>query len=560
MNDFKKLRIGIIVDDTNQPYLVNDLYEKSLKSEYYSIECLIVQKKISIKNTLTKKLLNFIKTKGFMRLVDRLLFEFIEKLETYLIKDNNIFKKVFLKYPISKFTVQKIYVEPEASPSLLFYRYKDIDIEKIKELNLDLMIRGGSGILKGAVLDICKLGIISFHHGDNDLNRGGPPGFWEVLNREPSTGFIIQRLTEELDGGDVIFKGNIATSFMYKINSCKLYLKSSIFLHKTIEKLSFIDGNMKLYPKIPYAYPLYKSPKFYESILYLIKTFFLFAKKIVGKVLGFKNLWSVAYQFTNDWKSSVLRKSIIIKNPKNSFLADPFVTKYNDKTVLFVENFNFSSNKGVISAYQINPEGYKEIGVVIEEKFHLSYPFLIQNENNLFMIPESSQAKDIRIYKCMEFPLKWKLHKILINNISAADTNIIKYNNKYWMFTNIDSSNINDHSSELHIFYSDDLITTNWKPHVDNPVIFDSKQARNGGMIFSKDNELFRVFQKQDFDAYGSSLGIAKIKILTQNQYEEDILINIEPKFFKNIKRTHSFSYNANVLAIDFVRYEKLDK
>ena len=160
----------------------------------------------------------------------------------------------------------------------------------------------------------------------------------------------------------------------------------------------------------------------------------------------------------------------------------------------------------------------------------------------------------------MEFPLKWKLHKILINNISAADTNIIKYNNKYWMFTNIDSSNINDHSSELHIFYSDDLITTNWKPHVDNPVIFDSKQARNGGMIFSKDNELFRVFQKQDFDAYGSSLGIAKIKILTQNQYEEDILINIEPKFFKNIKRTHSFSYNANVLAIDFVRYEKLDK
>ena len=52
------------------------------------------------------------------------------------------------------------------------------------------------------------MGIISFHHGDNNINRGGPAGFWEVFNEEPSTGFIIQRLTEELDGGDVIFKAN----------------------------------------------------------------------------------------------------------------------------------------------------------------------------------------------------------------------------------------------------------------------------------------------------------------------------------------------------------------
>ena len=67
--------------------------------------------------------------------------------------------------------------------------------------------------LKGEILNICRLGIISFHHGDNNFNRGGPPGFWEVFNREPSTGFIIQRLTEEIDGGDVIFKGKITTSY-----------------------------------------------------------------------------------------------------------------------------------------------------------------------------------------------------------------------------------------------------------------------------------------------------------------------------------------------------------
>ena len=43
MNSPKKLRIGIIVDNADQSYLINDLYRKSLGSNCYSIECLIIQ-------------------------------------------------------------------------------------------------------------------------------------------------------------------------------------------------------------------------------------------------------------------------------------------------------------------------------------------------------------------------------------------------------------------------------------------------------------------------------------------------------------------------------------
>ena len=70
-----------------------------------------------------------------------------------------------------------------------------------------MIIRGGKGILTGKILNLCRLGILSIHHGNNEINRGGPPGFWEVFNKEPSSGFIVQRLTEELDGGDVYVKG-----------------------------------------------------------------------------------------------------------------------------------------------------------------------------------------------------------------------------------------------------------------------------------------------------------------------------------------------------------------
>ena len=44
MDSSKKLKIGLIVDDIDQSYLIYDLYKKSLESEYYDVEYLIIQK------------------------------------------------------------------------------------------------------------------------------------------------------------------------------------------------------------------------------------------------------------------------------------------------------------------------------------------------------------------------------------------------------------------------------------------------------------------------------------------------------------------------------------
>ena len=40
------------------------------------------------------------------------------------------------------------------------------------------------------ILNLNKYGILSFHHGDNRQYRGGPAGFWEVYERNNSSGFI----------------------------------------------------------------------------------------------------------------------------------------------------------------------------------------------------------------------------------------------------------------------------------------------------------------------------------------------------------------------------------
>ncbi|HJU72197.1 MAG TPA: hypothetical protein VJ717_00515, partial [Gemmatimonadaceae bacterium] len=59
--------------------------------------------------------------------------------------------------------------------------FPDEAVERILDAKLDLALRLGFRILRGRALGIARLGVWSYHHGDNRVNRGGPPGFWEVV-------------------------------------------------------------------------------------------------------------------------------------------------------------------------------------------------------------------------------------------------------------------------------------------------------------------------------------------------------------------------------------------
>tara|TARA_B100001113_G_C21035820_1_gene590086 strand:- start:191 stop:1063 length:873 start_codon:yes stop_codon:yes gene_type:complete len=278
--------------------------------------------------------------------------------------------------------------------------------------------------------------------------------------------------------------------------------------------------------------------------------------KIWIKITFKKLIWGISYQFVEKWDNIVLRKSFKVKNSENHFFADPFASKFNNRNIVFFEDYNFIKNKASISALEINSDkSYELLGTVLEESFHLSYPFVFEHENNFYMCPESHKNNDIRLYKCKEYPMKWELEKVLIKNVCAGDTNIFYHNEKWWLFTNIDSSDLSkyvgdEHDSELHIYHADNLYSE-WKRHKDNPVIFDSNYARNGGKILNRDNILYRVYQIHDFETYGKSFGVAKITKLTTEDYEEVKLFQVEPNFYKDITGTHHFSFENNLAVFD---------
>ena len=106
--------------------------------------------------------------------------------------------------------------------------------------DLDVALCFGFRILKGDALKIARHGVWSFHHGDNLVNRGGPAGFWEVMDGIPVTGSVLQILTEDLDNGRVIYRSWSPTSdrFSVKANRNNLYWKSSAFVIRKLKDLA----------------------------------------------------------------------------------------------------------------------------------------------------------------------------------------------------------------------------------------------------------------------------------------------------------------------------------
>lgn len=473
--------------------------------------------------------------------------------KTILKRKNSKIRKHFEIYDISDFNNHEpVILKPIFSKSGIFVKYSEKDIIKIKDLDLDIIVRGNApGIFQGEILNTSKQGIISFHHGDNDWNRGSPPAFWEVYYKKPSTGFIIQILNSELDGGMIVYKGNVTTKRTYVENLVSLYSESYPYLSHFIMKNDLSND----FKSNVFSNQLLRKPTAIQSLIYIYRVVFAFFKRIFeSRILKLVDRWGVAFLHSS-WEGASLRKGVIIKNPVDHYFADPFVITKNNITICYVEDYSRQTKKGCISAIQVFPDGeYKILGEVIKEEFHMSYPYIFEYENDIYMIPETSESNSIRLYKCIDYPMKWEYQGDIFNDIHAADTMVFLFNKKWWLLTNIKGYYGRDHCSKLLAFYSDSPISSNWTPHENNPIVFDSRIARNGGILFSKDDIVVRGRQKYDFNIYGASLSLSKILKLTKNSFIEEKICDVTPSFFNKIKGCHHIHSNNEYTVYDFVK------
>jgi hypothetical protein len=555
-------RIGIVINSTNcSKYLYKTI---SALAESKDVELFFLKNQYRVAtNKNTGSLRSKIKIQNLLHTTASACFSLLTLMEKILF--SLFFKNVKEHYTtrnIDEFIVENkvISIQPMISKSENFIYYLDEDIDKIKSLNLDIIIpERGTAVLKGEILRSAKEGVLAFCDSDNHWKRGGPPAFWEVYLRKPSTGFSLQILTDEVDGGAIVFRGNIATRRSYTENIVDLYNESNPYLAKMLLQYAANNHLPVTEEPFPYSGTLWNNPSVMQSMIYICKTLFLFSSLVLERIILQKdNRWGVA--FINDsWENAILSKGIQIKNPPNHFLADPFVITKENRTICFVEDYCYQQKKAVIAAIEIvDQKHYKLLGPVIQEPFHMSYPYLFEYQNELYMVPETSEANAIRLYKCIEYPLKWEYQKDIMCGVKAVDSMIFEHEGRWWLLSSISTEDNLDDASQLMAYYSDHPLSDHWTAHAQNPLIFDSTIARNGGILDSGNSLPVRGRQKQGFNAYGVALTLAKITELTPSSYKEEEIAYISPHFFTGIKRCHHMHSNGYYTVYDYLRTETL--
>lgn len=215
---------------------------------------------------------------------------------------------------------------------------------------------------------------------------------------------------------------------------------------------------------------------------------------------------------------------VFLREPK-TILADPFLFVYNNALFLFFEDKRLY-HPGVISMVStIDLKRWSAPQVVLEEPFHLSYPWVFKDSGNIYMIPETSSDHSIRLYEATSNKLdKFKYCTTIMKNtdnniyIDYSDTSVYKKNGTYYLMTTVNKNGVN----ELGLYISERLQGP-YSLHPASPVYVGNKYGRNAGNLLEYNGKLYRVAQDCEY-RYGDDVHLLEIDIINKQEYKEHIV------------------------------------
>jgi hypothetical protein len=236
--------------------------------------------------------------------------------------------------------------------------------------------------------------------------------------------------------------------------------------------------------------------------------------------------------------------------PADRYWADPFVLERNGRYFVFFEELPFRAGKAHISLMEIAPDGTASAPVkVLERDYHLSYPFILEHDGQLYMVPETARRGTVELYRCIDFPLRWRLERVLMEGVRCVDATFHREGARWWMFANVAAGRSRMFDDELHLFHAEDLLGE-WKPHPANPVKSDARCARPAGQLYRKDGALYRPAQVC-VPLYGAGLSINRVMRLTPHEYVERQVARVLPSRAAGLLGVHTVNRAGDLTVVD---------
>jgi hypothetical protein len=233
---------------------------------------------------------------------------------------------------------------------------------------------------------------------------------------------------------------------------------------------------------------------------------------------------------------------------QGKYLADPFPMCKDDKLYVLCEEFDYSTFKGRIVSVEVRQTPVMELGVqvAIELPIHMSYPYLLKHNGEIFCVPETAMAKRVSIYRAEDFPTRWEKAATLLDGFPAVDSSLFQYEGRWWLTCTSDDQGW----SKLFVWYSDELFGP-WRAHAANPVKTNIHSSRPAGTPFVYENTLFRPAQDCSI-TYGGMVVINRVTKLTPTEFGEEEAAFVGPDISAPYSNgLHTLSASGNYTLVD---------
>jgi hypothetical protein len=209
----------------------------------------------------------------------------------------------------------------------------------------------------------------------------------------------------------------------------------------------------------------------------------------------------------------------------HAYVADPFGITRDGVLTVFVEAFDYLVRRGRIEYRQYDADNRLiGQGVALSEPWHLSYPSLIEDGGELYMLPEGYKSGGLILYRCVRFPNQWQAVARL-GDVAAIDATVLRRDGRWWMFHAV--AGPDDRAMrELHVAWADSL-TGPWTAHSGNPVMSGFRTSRPGGSGFVHDGALHLPVQDCG-DTYGAAINLLRIDLLSPDAFSASVVERIE--------------------------------
>ncbi len=222
-----------------------------------------------------------------------------------------------------------------------------------------------------------------------------------------------------------------------------------------------------------------------------------------------------------------------------AYVADPFMLEVDHAWYLFFEVMDQDRRGGrgrIGFAHSANAVQWAYQHIVLDEPFHLSYPYVFEWAGEYYMTPECHQTRSVRLYKAAPFPSRWVYVATLVDGGEFADPSIVRFNDRWWLFASLGAAP--RRAERLHLFSADHLLGP-WNEHPSSPVINgDPHIARPAGRLIVTNGSVVRYAQ-DCHPIYGRQVRAFEITMLTARDYRE------RPLSRKPVLRPTGVGWNA---------------